>query len=67
MLFVDQPVGTGLSYADKTHESGGFVKSMEEVGIDFYYALNQLYNTNDGCFNEKHLNISPENPLFIFG
>lgn len=36
---MDQPVGTGLSYAD-TSFSQPFVKSMDDVANDFYYALN---------------------------
>lgn len=66
VLFVDQPVGTGLSYAD-VNTPGSFATSMDEVANDFYYALNQLYNTLDGCFNARNLDIPPTSPLFIFG
>lgn len=38
VLFVDQPVGTGLSYADPTF-ANVYCKSMTEVANDFYYAL----------------------------
>ena len=40
---------------------------MDDVANDFYYALNQLYNTMEGCFNSRHLDIPPTVPLFIFG
>ena len=33
---------------------------------DFYYALDKLYNTDDGCFSSKNLNIPATGPLFIF-
>lgn len=46
LLFVDQPVGTGLSYADTNTGVNPFVKSMDgnlhfilEVAADFYRAL----------------------------
>ena len=29
LLFVDQPVGTGLSYADTTNGADPFVKNMD--------------------------------------
>jgi hypothetical protein len=38
-----------------------------DVANDFYFALNQLYNTNDGCFNINNLNILNTAPIFIFG
>jgi hypothetical protein len=38
-----------------------------EVAADFYYALDQLYNNANGCFNSKNLNILGGSPLFIFG
>jgi hypothetical protein len=38
-----------------------------DVANDFYFALNQLYNNNDGCFNINNLNIPNTAPLFIFG
>jgi vitellogenic carboxypeptidase-like protein len=37
------------------------------VAADFYYALDQLYNNANGCFNSKNLNILGGSPLFIFG
>lgn len=66
ILFVDQPVGTGLSYSDPTSPRP-FVTSMDDVANDFYYALNQLYNTMDGCFHSQNLDIPASAPLFIFG
>lgn len=66
LLFVDQPVGTGLSYADPDVKNA-YVKNMSDVANDFYYALDQLYNNENGCFHAKNLNIKPSSPLFIFG
>lgn len=40
ILFVDQPVGTGLSYADPNGVNGSYCKSMADVASDFYNALN---------------------------
>ncbi len=39
ILFVDQPVGTGLSYADPNYPKA-YVTNMTEVANDFYIALN---------------------------
>lgn len=64
VLFVDQPVGTGLSYADP-NVPGAYVKSMDEVAEDFYNALYTLYHDNKGCFSI--LGIKDDAPLFIFG
>lgn len=64
MIFVDQPVGTGMSYADPTHPSP-YCKNMEEVANDFYYALTELYTKPDGCF--KKIGITGDKPLFVFG
>jgi vitellogenic carboxypeptidase-like protein len=64
ILFVDQPVGTGLSYADPTFKDV-YCKSMEEVATDFYFALQELYLKPQGCFNR--LGVKPNHPLFIFG
>lgn len=38
IVFVDQPVGTGLSYADETQKDV-FCTNMTCVADDFYYAL----------------------------
>lgn len=57
-------MGTGLSYADPNHPSP-YVKSMDDVATDFYYALNELYNNINGCF--KKVGITGDMPLFIFG
>jgi vitellogenic carboxypeptidase-like protein len=64
VLFVDQPVGTGLSYADP-RVINSYVKSMDDVAEDFYNALYTLYTDGKGCFNG--LGIRPDAPLFIFG
>ena len=37
------------------------------MSIDFYKALNELYNNKNGCFSSENLNIKPDSPLFIFG
>lgn len=64
VLFVDQPVGTGLSYADPNHQNA-YCKSMDDVATDFYEALRQLYQDSNGCFHK--LNIQPSQKLVIFG
>lgn len=64
VLFVDQPVGTGLSYADPNYPNV-YCKSMEDVATDFWNALKELYQNNNGCF--KRLNFSPNQDLIIFG
>lgn len=61
---MDQPVGTGLSYADPAYPDV-YCKSMDDVARDFWNALNELYNNGNGCF--KRLNFSPSQDLFIFG
>ena len=64
VLFVDQPVGTGLSYADPTF-TNVYATSMKDVANDFYSALKQLYQTSNGCFNK--LGFKPDHHLVIFG
>ena len=65
VLFVDQPVGTGLSYADPNYSPSAYCNNMDDVAADFYYALKELYFTSNGCFNQ--LGITGDRPLFIFG
>lgn len=65
ILFVDQPVGTGLSYADTQNSKDPFVHNMDDVANDFYNALDQLYNNAKGCF--KNLGITGDHDLFVFG
>lgn len=64
VIFVDQPVGTGLSYADPNHPDP-YCKNMDEVAADFYNALTELYNNPKGCFSI--VGITGDLPLFIFG
>lgn len=64
VIFVDQPVGTGLSYADPT-VTNVYTTTQTEIANDFYYALNELYNNPNSCF--QSLNIRGKDPLFIFG
>lgn len=64
VLFVDQPVGTGLSYADPT-VSDPYVHNQDDVASDFYNALINLYQDSNGCF--KQLGITPSLDLFIIG
>lgn len=64
VLFVDQPVGTGLSYADPK-VSDPFTHDQDDVASDFYNALLNLYQNSNGCF--KQLNILPSQDLFIIG
>ena len=65
VLFVDQPVGTGLSYADPDFKPSPYSKSMGEVATDFYAALEELYFNSNGCFNQ--LGITGDKPLYVFG
>lgn len=64
ILFVDQPVGTGLSYADTSYPNV-YCQTMEDVARDFYSALKELYTNPNGCFNR--LKFAPDQPLVIFG
>ncbi len=64
VLFLDQPVGTGLSYADPKYPKA-YVTNMTEVAIDAYEALKELYNSQSGCFQK--LGIRGDHPLFIVG
>lgn len=61
---MDQPVGTGLSWADPNYPNS-FVTSMDDVADDFYYALTELYTNQNGCF--KKIGFSYDHPLFLFG
>lgn len=65
VLFVDQPVGTGLSYADPNYKPSPYCTSMEDVANDFYYALKELFFNQNGCFNK--LGFGGDHPLIIFG
>jgi vitellogenic carboxypeptidase-like protein len=66
VLFVDQPVGTGLSYADPTLPDPYVIdEANSEVADDFYNALHELYINPNGCF--PGLGITPNMDLFIFG
>ena len=64
VIFVDQPVGTGLSYADQTFPNV-YVTNQTDLANDFYKALFELYNNPNGCF--QRVNIRGDHPLFIFG
>jgi carboxypeptidase C (cathepsin A) len=64
VLFVDQPVGTGLSYADTSFQNV-FCKTLDDVAHDFWNFLKELYTNTRGCFHE--LKISPSQDLLIFG
>jgi vitellogenic carboxypeptidase-like protein/serine carboxypeptidase 1 len=64
VIFVDQPVGTGLSYADQTYPNV-YVTNQTALADDFYVALKELYNNPNGCFQK--VNIRADSPLFIFG
>jgi vitellogenic carboxypeptidase-like protein len=64
IVFVDQPVGTGISYADETVKDV-YCTSQKCVADDFYVALKELYTNPQGCFNQ--LNIKPDQKFVIFG
>lgn len=65
VIFVDQPVGTGLAYADPNYKPTPYVKNMDEVATDFYYALKELFFTQNGCF--FRLGFPGNHPIFVFG
>jgi len=46
-LFIDNPVGTGLSYADFDSD---IPNNEDMVATQFLYGLNQLYFNENGCF-----------------
>lgn len=64
VIFVDQPIGTGLSYADPQFPNA-YVTNQTALANDFYNALKELYNNPNGCF--QRVNIRGDHPLFIFG
>lgn len=45
------------------------VTSINKLGVakDFYKALDELYNNQNGCFNSNKLGIRASSPLYIFG
>ncbi|KRX08530.1 hypothetical protein PPERSA_13011 [Pseudocohnilembus persalinus] len=61
MIFIDNPIGTGLSYAESQDD---LATTTQELADDFFKGLTSLYDDKNGCFNV--LNII-ENPLFISG
>lgn len=61
MLFIDNPIGVGFSYANNIEE---IPTNEDDMAALFYFALSELYTANDGCF--KKLNMT-NSPLFIFG
>jgi vitellogenic carboxypeptidase-like protein/serine carboxypeptidase 1 len=76
IIFVDQPVGTGLSYADESfnmQESDDdaevipkvYCTNMSCVADDFYYALKELFTTSSGCLNQ--LKFKSDHSFYIFG
>jgi vitellogenic carboxypeptidase-like protein len=65
VIFVDSPVGTGLSYADPTYSAGVYCKNINETSSDLFIALKELYLNPNGCFNK--LGITGANALFVLG
>ena len=64
IIFVDQPVGTGLGYADESVKDV-YCTSMSCVADDFYFALKQLFENPSGCLNQ--LKFKPNHQFIIFG
>lgn len=60
VLYIDQPVGTGLSFTT----SGSFPKNDEEVNIDFYYALQQFLSLHADKFVR---NSAVRRPVYFSG
>ncbi|KAL4430212.1 hypothetical protein ABPG74_014771 [Tetrahymena malaccensis] len=62
-IFIDQPIGTGISYAE---EFSQIPVNETQVADQFYHALNELYENANGCFNQLGLK-AESSPLFIYG
>lgn len=58
-MYVDQPVGTGLSYLSS---SSNLTTTIDEIADNFFYALNELVNNSVSTspFNDNY------NPCSIF-
>ena len=52
VLFVDQPVGTGLSFT----ASENYAANDEEINIDFYFFLNEFFDLH----SDKFLDAAPQ-------
>ena len=68
MLFIDQPVGTGNSWAQ---DYNAFVTDMKQVSEQFYFALQQLaadpIQTNCSFFANYFNGKSKKAPVYITG
>lgn len=64
MVFIDQPVGAGLSQADEKLPNP-FPSNIRNCTNDLYKAIIELYNNTNGCL--KTLGIKDSNPFLIFG
>ncbi|KAL4472480.1 hypothetical protein ABPG74_018429 [Tetrahymena malaccensis] len=63
VIYVDQPIGTGISHAQNKSD---IPIDENQVAQQFYFALNQLYHSENGCFKQIGIN-AKETPLFIYG
>ncbi len=64
VLFVDQPVGTGLSYADEGVKDV-YCTNMSCVADDFYVALRELFQNSNACLFQLNFKVNHE--IVIFG
>ncbi|KAL4472481.1 hypothetical protein ABPG74_018430 [Tetrahymena malaccensis] len=63
VIYIDQPIGTGISHAQKKSD---IPIDEDQIAQQFYFALNQLYHSENGCFKQIGIN-GKETPLFIYG
>src|SRR6478672_1628179 len=67
VLYIDQPVGTGLSFTT----SRKYPTNDEEVNVDFYYFLKQFFQLHANKFVDTSLSPSMHqrvpNPVFFSG
>ncbi|CAD8122173.1 unnamed protein product [Paramecium sonneborni] len=64
MIFVDQPIGTGLAYVERQSE---VPTNQEQIGDQFLYALKQFLFDAKGCVEQQHVGGLSRSPWFIFG
>ena len=67
-LYIDQPVGTGLSFTT----SGNYPSDDEKVNIDFYYFLTEFMKLHSDKFTDTEVGKTPitttlQRPLYFSG
>ncbi|CAD8210813.1 unnamed protein product [Paramecium pentaurelia] len=64
VIFVDQPIGTGLAYVEKQSE---VPTNQKQIGQQFLYALNQFLFGAKGCVEQQQVRGLTQSPWFVFG